>query len=266
MPAADLNIISALRTPLSALNIFFAKGIDRSLPGYTVSEVIFLLISLIRAVILLVTVVVSLRLMGKRQIGELQPTELVVTILLSEFAAVPMQDNDIPMINTLVGVCVLVGAEVLLGAAAVKSERLRSVLEGNAVLLVKDGKPVQKNMKQLRYNLDDLLEALRQKDVFDIADVQYAYAETNGSLSVLLKPEKRPLSCQDAGVSPPDTGVAGAVVMDGRIIRGKLSDYGVTEEQLRHMIKKAGVKQEDIFLLTVNKQGTVNLIEREREL
>ena len=225
-----------------------------------------MLISFIRAVILLVTVVVSLRLMGKRQIGELQPTELVVTILLSEIAAVPMQDNDIPMLNTMVGICVLVGAEILLGAAAVKSERLRSVLQGNAVLIIKDGKPVQKNMKKLRYNLDDVLEALRQKDVFDIADVAYAFAETNGSLSVLLKPEKRPLSCKDARVDVPDTGVAGAVVMDGRIIRGKLSDYGVTEEQLRKIINKAGVKQKDIFLLTVDKQGTVNLIEREKQL
>ncbi len=225
-----------------------------------------MLISFIRAAILLITVIVSLRLMGKRQIGQLQPTELVVTILLSEIAAVPMQDNDIPMFNTLVGVCVLVSVEILLGAAAVKSERLRSVMQGNAVLVIKDGKPVQKNMKQLRYNLDDVLEALRQKDVFDIADVQYAYAETNGALSVLLKPEKRPLSCRDVKVSPPDTGVAGAVVMDGRIIRGKLSDYGVTEEQLRRIMKKAGVKQKDIFLLTVNKQGTVNLIEREKDL
>ncbi len=200
-----------------------------------------MLISFVRAVILLVAVVLSLRLMGKRQIGQLQPTELVVTILLSEIAAVPMQDNDIPMLNTLVGVCVLVGAEILLGAAAVKSERLRGVLQGNAVLLIKDGKPVQKNMKQLRYNLDDVLEALRQKDVFDIADVEYAFAETNGSLSVLLKPEKRPLTCADANAAPPDTGVAVAVVMDGRIIRGKLPDCGVTEAQLRHMIQKAGV-------------------------
>ena len=225
-----------------------------------------MLISFVRAVILLVTVIVSLRLMGKRQIGELQPTELVVTILLSEVAAVPMQDNDIPMFNTLVGICVLVGVEILLGAAAVKSERLRSVLQGNAVLVIKDGRPVQKNMKKLRYNLDDVLEALRQKDVFDLSDVQYAFAETNGSLSVLLKPEKRPLSCKDAGVSPPDNGVAGALVMDGRIIRGKLSDCGVTEEQLRRIMKEEGVRQEDVFLLTVNKQGAVNLIEREKDL
>ena len=225
-----------------------------------------MLISFIRAVILLVTVIVSLRLMGKRQIGELQPTELVVTILLSEVAAVPMQDNDIPMFNTLVGICVLVGVEILLGAAAVKSERLRSVLQGNAVLVIKDGRPVQKNMKKLRYNLDDVLEALRQKDVFDISDVQYAYAETNGSLSVLLKPEKRPVTCRDADFTPPDTGVAGAVVMDGRIIRGKLSDYGVTEEQLRRIMKEEGVRQEDVFLMTVNKLGAVNLIEREKDL
>ena len=222
-----------------------------------------MLIAFIRAVILLVTVMLSLRLMGKRQIGELQPTELVTTILLSEVAAVPMQDNDIPMLNSLVAVCVLVGVEILLAAVSVKSERLRSVIQGNSVILIKDGVLDQKNMKKLRYNLDDVLEALRQKDVFDIADVQYAYAETNGSLSVLLKPEKRPLSAKDACKAPPDTGVAAAVIMDGKLIDAKLAECGVTEQQVRHIIEKAGVKQEDVFLLTVNKLGQVNLIERD---
>lgn len=225
-----------------------------------------MLISFIRAVILLITVIVSLRLMGKRQIGQLQPTELVVTILLSEIAVVPMQDNDIPMLNSLVAVCVLVGIEILLAAVSVKSDRFRSVMQGNAVLLIRDGVLDQKNMKKLRYNLDDVLEALRQKDVFDIADVQYAFAETNGSLSVLLKPEKRPLSVSLAGKTEQDSGVATAVVMDGRIIDAKLTECGVTEAQLRHIIKKTGVKQQDIFLLTVNKLGETRLIEREKEL
>ena len=225
-----------------------------------------MLIAFIRAVILLVTVMLSLRLMGKRQIGELQPTELVTTILLSEVAAVPMQDNDIPMLNSLVAVCVLVGVEILLAAVSVKSDRFRSVVQGNSVMLIRDGVLDQKNMKKLRYNLDDVLEALRQKDVFDISDVQYAYAETNGSLSVLLKPGKRPLSAEDAGKVPADTGVAAAVVMDGKLIDAKLAECGVTEQQARHMIKKAGVKQEDVFLLTVNKLGQVNLIERDEGL
>lgn len=225
-----------------------------------------MLIAFIRAVILLVTVMLSLRLMGKRQIGELQPTELVTTILLSEVAAVPMQDNDIPMLNSLVAVCVLVGIEILLAAVSVKSDRFRSVVQGNSVMLIKDGVLDQKNMKKLRYNLDDVLEALRQKDVFDISDVQYAFAETNGSLSVLLKPEKRPLSAKDAGKAPADTGVATSVVMDGKVIDAKLAECGVTQRQIRHIIEQAGVKQEDVFLLTVNKLGQVNLIEKDEGL
>ena len=233
-------------------------------PVILIPEVIFLLISFIRAVILLVTVMLSLRLMGKRQIGELQPTELVTTILLSEIAVVPMQDNDIPMLNSLVAVCVLVGIEILLGAVSVKSDRFRSVLQGNSVILINDGVLDQKNMKKLRYNLDDVLEALRQKNVFDIADVQYAFAETNGSLSVLLKPEKRPLSAAQAGKTPEDAGVASALVMDGKMIGRRLPESGVTPERLRRIIEKTGVRQEDIFLLTVNKQGQVNVIEREK--
>ena len=170
------------------------------------------------------------------------------------------------MVFPMIAVCVLVGIEILLGAVSVKSDRFRSVLQGNSVLLIKDGVLDQKNMKKLRYNLDDVLEALRQKDVFDIADVQYAFAETNGSLSVLLKPEKQPLTAGLAGKAPPDPGVADALVMDGKIIGLRLKDSAVTAEELRHIIRKTGIRQEDIFLLTVNKQGKVNVIEREKGL
>ena len=259
--------LSTLNSQHSTLNSYLSSlpmVLTAPAPVILIPEVIFLLISFIRAVILLVTVMLSLRLMGKRQIGELQPTELVTTILLSEIAVVPMQDNDIPMLNSLVAVCVLVGIEILLGAVSVKSDRFRSVLQGNAVILINDGVLDQKNMKKLRYNLDDVLEALRQKNVFDIADVQYAFAETNGSLSVLLKPEKRPLSAAQAGKTPEDAGVASALVMDGKMIGRRLSESGVTPERLRRIIEQTGVRQEDIFLLTVNKQGQVNVIEREK--
>ena len=222
-----------------------------------------MIISFIRAVILLVTVIVALRLMGKRQIGQLQPAELVVTILLSEIAVNPMQDNDIPMMNTLVAVCVLVGTEILLAAVSVKSERFRKLLQGNAVMLIEDGVLQQKNLKKLRYTLDDVLEALRQQGVFDISEVQYAFAETNGLLSIQLKPGKRPVTNEDAGKIPEDTGIASAVVMDGRIIRSKLPENGVTEKQLARIIRKAGVERKNIFLLTVDKKGGVNIIERD---
>ena len=128
-----------------------------------------MLTSFFRTVILLIIIVIAVRIMGKRQIGQLQPAELVVTILLSEIAATPMQDNDIPMLNSVVAILVLVALEIIMSALSLKSIKIRGVLQGNSVILIKDGEIQQNQMKRLRFTLDDLLEALRQKDVFDVS-------------------------------------------------------------------------------------------------
>lgn len=219
--------------------------------------------SFIRTVILLVTVIIALRIMGKRQIAQLQPAELVVTILLSQIAATPMQDNDIPMVNTFVSILVLVGIEVIISAVSLKNGKVRELLQGNSVILIRDGVIDQVAMKRLRYTLDDVLETLRQKDVFSVGDVQYAIAETNGNISVLLKPDKRNVSTGDMNITVVDSGLECAVVMDGKIISGMLSENGLTEQKLLNIIKKQGMTVEDIFLLTYDKAGRTVLIRKE---
>lgn len=222
-----------------------------------------MLTSFLRTVILLIIIVFAVRIMGKRQIGQLQPAELVVTILLSEIAATPMQDNDIPMLNSVVAILVLVSLEILMSALSLKSIRLRSILQGNSLILIRDGKIDQPQMKRLRYTLDDLLEALRQKDVFDIDDVQYAIAETDGTLSVLLKPEKRTVTREDMNVRKKDGGLSCVVVMDGTIIRSDFNDCGMNDKKLGNIIKKAGLDVKDIYLLTVDRDGNTNLIRKD---
>lgn len=219
--------------------------------------------SFIRTVILLVTVIIALRIMGKRQIAQLQPAELVVTILLSQIAATPMQDNDIPMVNTFISILVLVGIEVIISAVSLKNGKVRELLQGNSVILIRDGVIDQVAMKRLRYTLDDVLETLRQKDVFSVGDVQYAIAETNGNISVLLKPDKRNVSTGDMNITVVDSGLECAVVMDGKIISGMLSENGLTEQKLLNIIKKQGMTVEDIFLLTYDKAGRTVLIRKE---
>ena len=221
--------------------------------------------SFIRTVILLVTVIFALRLMGKRQIAQLQPAELVVTILLSQIAATPMQDNDIPMINTFISILVLVGTEILLSAAGLKSGRLRELMQGNPVILIRDGEIDQKQMRRLRYSLDDVLETLRQKDVFSISDVQYAIAETNGNISVLLKPEKRTASAEDVNAAADDAGLECAVIMDGRVISDGLSECGISEKKLEKIIKETGLSKEEIFLLTVDRNGRVLAVRKDEK-
>lgn len=223
-----------------------------------------MLISFIRTVILLVFIVGAVRIMGKRQIGQLQPAELVVTILLSEMAATPMQDSDIPMLNTIVAVLVLTGLEIIMSVISMKSIKLRSLLQGNSIVLVRHGIPDQKQMKRLRYTIDDLYEALRAKDVFDIADVEYAVAETDGTLSVLLKSSKQPVTKEDSGIKASDDSVPFVAVSDGKIVVRHLSECGMDSDKIERIVKVSGIPMERIFLLTVSKNGKTNIIEKER--
>ncbi len=224
-----------------------------------------MLISFIRALILLVVIICALRLMGKRQIGQLQPAELVVTILLSEIAATPMQDNDVPMLNSLVAIFVLVSLEIIMSAASLKSMKLRTLLQGNSIVVIKDGKIDQYQMKRLRLSLDDLFEALRKKDVFDISEVQYAIAETDGSLSVLLKNDCRTVSRSDMDMTGEDESVPSIVIMDGKEIKDSLFFSPEAQKAKEKILKKSKTSVKDIFLMTVNKDGDAKITEKEKK-
>ena len=140
---------------------------------------------LIRGIIIYIIVIASVRLMGKRQIGELQPEELVITILLSDIASMPLQNSNTPLLQSVAAIFLLIALEVITSCLSLKFRPFRTLLQGHSIMIVKNGEIVQKNMKQIRYSVDDVIEALRLKDVFDIEKVNFAYVETNGSLSVL---------------------------------------------------------------------------------
>lgn len=222
-----------------------------------------MLTSFFRTLILLVVVVLAVRIMGKRQIGQLQPAELVVTILLSEIAATPMQDNDIPMLNTIIAIFVLISVEILMSVLSMKSLKMRSILQGNPVIVIKKGKIDRKQMERLRFTLDDLLEALRQKDVFDISQVDYAVAETDGSLSVLLKSENQTVTNGDMNIQKEDNGMPTVIVMDGKIALSGAKESGIDEEKLTKLIKKTGLKTEEIYLMTVDGAGNTVVLKKE---
>ena len=163
-------------------------------------------VTLIRTVILYVLAIVSIRVMGKRQIGELQPSDLVVTLLISQIISIPIQDTDIPLVNTLIPIFLLVGFEILTSVFNMKSIKFRTFMQGHPVVIINDGVLNQKLLKDLRFTIDDLLEALRQKDIFDIAQVQYAVVETNGQISVLLKAEYDTVTREDLKLNPDPQG------------------------------------------------------------
>ena len=153
------------------------------------------MLSLIFKTVLLYTIVViSLRVMGKRQIGELQPSELVITLLVSEIAALPIQETNRSIKTILVPLATLILFELLISLLNIKSVRFRNLLQGSAIIIIRDGVVDQGQLKRLRYSMEDVLEELRKKDIFDISEVQYAIAETDGTISVMPKPGKRPVT------------------------------------------------------------------------
>lgn len=224
-----------------------------------------MLISFFRTLILFVFVIFAVRLMGKRQVGQLQPAELVITILLSEIAATPMQDNDIPMLNSIAAILILVSLEIIMSAISLKSMKFRSILQGNSVVIIKDGVIQQNEMKRLRFTLDDLLEALRGKDVFDVSEVAFAVAETNGSLSVLLKEKNQCATKEDMNVPEEKKGVPVVVIMDGKYVSSPFGEYPITKKKINGIIKKEGFSAEDIFLMSVDKNGKSLIIGREKK-
>lgn len=219
---------------------------------------------MMRTLILYIFVVFALRLMGKRQIGELQPSDLVITLLLSEIAVIPMQNNRIPLLNSIISVLILIFLEALGSFLSMKSNKFRKISEGNSVYVIRDGKLLQSELKKLRFTLDDLLEALRQKDVFNISDVEYAIVETNGTLSVLLKADKLTITPSNIGKKMKERGMQCVIINDGKMINDDFEVCNMTEKKLEYILKKEKKKIDDIMLMTINRSGEKIIIDKEQ--
>lgn len=220
---------------------------------------------LIKGVVVYIAVVIAMRFMGKRQIGELQPGELVITILLSEVAAMPLQSDDVPVLSSLSLVFLLVILEMLSSILSIKSRTYRTLIQGNSILIIKQGKIIKRNMKMIRYSTDDLIEALRLKDVFDIGTVEYAYIETNGSVSVQLKKNYQPLCGDDVNIKCTEEYLPCLVISDGRVITKDFELCGMTIEKLNKTLKKEKLKIEEVFLMTIDKSGKSYIVRKDNK-
>ncbi len=223
-----------------------------------------MLIILIRAAILYFTVTIGMRLMGKRQLGELQPTELVVTFLLSEIAAIPLQDNGMPLTNSIVCIALLVSFEIISSVICLKSTRLRGVIEGNPIIVIRDGVIDQKKLRELRFSVDDVFEQLRQKNIFDINTVSYAIVETNGQLSVMLKPEKETVTAEMIDIKPHPSALMCVVVNDGRVIRKAFGECNMTDKKLDSLLRKNNVQLSDILFMLYDKNENCTIVKKEK--
>ena len=191
--------------------------------------------------------------MGKRQIGQLQPSELVVALIIADLAAVPMSEVGIPLINGIIPIITLFIMEELLSYLSLKSERARGLISGKPSILIERGIIMEKELQQLRYNLNDLLEQLRLKNFSNVEDVNYAILETSGQLSVIPKEEKKPVTLKDMNIKTQIQHLPVTVIIDGRIISDNLYKIGLSNNWLANELKKNKIKSaRDVFFAYLN--------------
>lgn len=222
-----------------------------------------MLLSYIRTIVLYLILIAVVRLMGKRQIGEMEPTEFVVTMLVSNLAAIPMQDGGIPLYSGLVPIVTVLGVELVLSGLCMRFVRFRRLLCGKPVILIENGCILRRNLSRTRITLDELTEQLRQKDVLRIETVQYAILETNGNLSVFPYPKYEPASAIDAGIQARKQSLPYTIVADGWLYRENLYLSGRDGKWLSGILEQKQCALEDVFLLTVDDAGHVFFLKKE---
>lgn len=223
-----------------------------------------MLIPLLRTLILYLAIILALRLMGKRQVGEMQPGELVVTILVSAVASVPMQDMDIPLSHGLVPVLTLIAAEVLVSALTLKSSWLRLLLTGKPVPVIREGQLDQQALRRLRLSTDDLLEDLRLGGVFDVRQVAFAQLETNGQLSILLESREAPATAGQLGIKTRRAQPLLTLISDGVVREAALKQLEKDRDWLERVLKAEGIATpERVFLFCADREGNRVLFKKE---
>ena len=222
------------------------------------------LIAHVRAIILYVVLIFTIRLMGKRQIGEMEPTELVVTMLLADLASVPMQDIGIPLVAGVVPILTVLALELMLSALSMRSIRLRKLLCGAPEILIRNYKIDQAALRRSRIHADELTELLRQKGVVDLNTVQYAILETNGTLSTLIDSRYVPAPAKAAGVKTQPQELPVTLISDGRVLSHNLPLAGKTRAWLDETLQKSGLQSRQVFLMTLEPSGKLYLVRKER--
>lgn len=222
-----------------------------------------MVITLLRTLMLYIFVTIGIRLMGKRQIGDMQPNELVVTLLISEIAAIPLQDITQPIINGVIAIFVLVVIEILLSVLSMKSNFFRKLLSGQSVIIIENGKINEQAMRKVRLTLIDLVELLRAQAVFDIDTVAYAILEVNGSLSVLLKNSEQPPTKKDMNIKAQADSLMLPVIADGKIIPEALKNGNIKATELNRILKSKHLSESDVFLMMLDSDGNHRTVTRE---
>ena len=213
-------------------------------------------IVLVRTLIIYFSLLLTLRLLGKRQLGEMELSEFVVAALIADLAAHPLQDMGIPLLNGLLPILVLFCCEVLIAGLSLKSIRLRSLIFGKPSLLIVKGRILQQEMLRNRFTLDELMQELRSQGITDPQDVEYGVLETNGRLSLILSPARQPVTAAQLKLPTEDRGYPSIVISDGRVLEENLRHLGLDRRWLEERLRRHGVSSpREVFLLTASSAG-----------
>lgn len=219
----------------------------------------------IRVLILYILVLITMRLMGKRELGQMQPFELVIAMMIADLAAVPMGDTGIPITNGIIPILVLLLMQLIISIINLKSIKGRSIICGMPSILIYRGRIDEKVMKKEKFTVNELQERLREKDVFNIGDVEYAILETSGQLTVIQKPEKRNTIPEDFGILPEYEGIPYDLVIDGKVMHQNLKAIGRDYKWLCTEVGKFKIRPEEALVVTFDGKGQIFCQEKERK-
>ncbi|WP_245632723.1 DUF421 domain-containing protein [Alicyclobacillus kakegawensis] len=218
----------------------------------------------VRIVVLYLSVMLALRFMGKREIGQLSVFDFVVSVMMAELSTVPMEDTRVPLVQSLLCIGALVVLQILVALVQLKSHRFRHWVEGEPTVLIERGQIRDKEMARSRYTMHDLLTQLREKGFANVADVEFAILETSGQLSVFPRPDKQPLTPADAGLIPESAGFPMPLVLDGRVVEKTLRQIGQSREWLEAEVRRRGYGElADVAYAAIDAQGRLHLDARD---
>lgn len=220
-------------------------------------------VALIRSLILYIIIILGMKMMGKRQISDFQTSELVITIMISNIAAIPMGDTAQPLLSSLIPIAILICSEIFISFLMLKNSKIRHFICGKPIIVINEGEIDQQALKYLRISTEDLFEQLRQKDVFSIQDVWFAIMETNGNLSVMPKAQKQPPTSEILKLKTKDPNIETIIVSDGNVAFSSLRECGLDQSWLAKTLKAQNIKLNDIFLMTANKAKEYKIIKKE---
>lgn len=204
----------------------------------------------------------AVRIMGKRQLSEMQTTELVITLIIADIASIPMQNTSQPLLTGIIPILILISAEIVISIIMMKSSKIRNLVCGKPEVLINDGNLCQNTLRSLRMTTEDLGVQLRQLGVYNITDVQFCIIEPNGKLSVQLKPEKRSPNCEQLSVAVRDSGIEAVVISDGELLKNSMKLCNVDSKWIDEILKDEGLKRDDVMIMTANRLKEYNIIRK----